>query len=90
MSYESVNFPQPFAVLKMAEYHETFITSLAARPGSAPILAIIERIRSGVFAFSFGFVGFSSKFARVSSLHFDIVIDLNVKDISLSSLTCAF
>ena len=64
VSYKSVNFPQPFAVFKMAEYHETFITSLAARPGSAPILAIIERIRSGVFAFSFGFVGFNSKFAR--------------------------
>ena len=44
MSFKSVNLPYPFAVFEMAGYHGTLITSLATRPGSAPTLAIIERI----------------------------------------------
>ena len=44
VSYKSVNFPQAVAVSKIVEYHETLITSLVTRPGSASTLAIIERI----------------------------------------------
>ena len=45
VSYKSVNFPQAVAVSKMVEYHETLITSLVTRPGSASTLAIIESDR---------------------------------------------
>ena len=64
VSYKSVNFPQFVAVSKMVEYHETLITSLVTRPGSASTLAIIERIWSGFFRLIFGFVGFSSMFVQ--------------------------
>lgn len=48
----------------MVEYHETLITSLVTRPGSASTLAIIEQIWSGFFGLIFGFVGFSSMFVQ--------------------------
>ena len=47
------------------DYHLTAgAWAACACPGSAPILAVIERIWSGFFGLIFGFVGFSLMFAR--------------------------
>ena len=70
----------------MAEFHETLIKSLVTRPGSAPTLAIIELFTDSFLVLS----GLFRCLLRVSSLHFDIVIDLKVKDMSSNVLTCAF
>ena len=64
MSCKSLNLPQALRGFQNGGVSRAFIMSLVARPGSAPTLAIIERIWLGFFGLTFAFVGFSSMIAQ--------------------------